>query len=311
MSASGVRWDPLAPRPEAGRVRAVRALALFALALLLHALVASGAWVASQARTAQTPDRDALVFVEFVEPEPEPEPEPVVEPEPEPETAPEPEAPTIPEPVPEPEPEPTPEPEPDVVPREAPPERVDRTPEPEPQPVEEPPAEVRPVVIGLEGQSFAGGTGGPTFARGDRASGGRPDRTSVDPNDSRAASDSAGEGTGVAAASGAPAARPPSRGRPPRDRDARLASGSRRNPTDYPVEARREEVETDCVAVFQVGADGRVGTIRSVQCAVAGAGFEEIVREHVSGAMRFDPAIRGGEPVAGEIRWTFEFRIED
>lgn len=303
MASRPNRYDPFAASSDDGSGSARGAMLGIVLAVLAHGVLVVGAFVAQRSAPVAEPDGDELVFVDIVEPEPvpEPEPEPVAEPEPvveEPILVPE-LAVLEPEPIPEPVPEP---PRPT---REQPAE-----PPPEVAPPEQPPAEVRPIQIGLEGQSFAEGGAGPTFSRGDRAAGGRPDRTSVDPNDGRTAVENVPVAEPADAGPTTSTARP-SRGRPPRDRSPALASGVRRNPSDYPREARDNDVETDCVAVFDVDADGTISGIRSVQCNAEGYGFEDIARAHVEREFRFQPAIRDGEAVSEQVRWQFQFRIDD
>lgn len=299
MSAA-LRYDPLLGPEPGAQQRFVRLLAFCALALALHGVVAGGAWVARQQYEAPAPEREALVFVEVPDPPAPPEPSPVPEPPPVPDTPPEVAL-------------------PEVVPPDVPDPVAEREPLPEPVSAEEPPTpptdvappeNVRPISIGLEGNSFSTGGAGPTFARGDRASGGRPDRTSVDPNDTRTAA----ETVPVAAEEAAPAAAPSGRqGRPPRDRSPRIASGVTANipASRYPAEAERNEIEADCIAMIDVDADGRVRGVDSVRCTVLDMGFEDVARSHVLDEFRFEPAIRDGVPVAEQVRWTFTFRFDD
>ena len=263
----------------------------------------------------------SLVFVEI-----EPPPESVVAPDETADDAPDEgtEDPAEPEPEPEPEPEtpapePEPEPEPEPVQRRDPTpvraERPTRTSTPSQDlPPEEPRAlepDERPVQIGLEGQSFADGDG-PVFAQGDTARGGRPARRSVDPADTRQAAPGAAEGgigTGDGAGSG-DGGRPTTRPRGQGSRRASLAPGvSRRVP--YPSAAFDRGIEATCRARISVGADGSIGTVADVSCDESGFGFEDALRRHIIDNFRFRPETVDGQPVATEIRWTHDFRIDN
>ncbi|MCB9506642.1 MAG: energy transducer TonB [Myxococcales bacterium] len=294
------RPDPLAREPGSTRGRTVAVVVLASVAA--HSALVGGFAVSASLEPDRRPD-ESLVWVEIAEPAPEvpqtPEPAPA-EPAP-PEVEPEVEV-AVAEP---------PEPEPELAP---PPDRPAARPDPTP-PRDEPPTpppvvETRPISIGLAGESFSNGAG-PVFGRGDTARGGRPDRTSVDPNDERVATATPPAQPAMEPAPEAPASggAPSRTRRPPRDRDPRLRTGVLRE-APYPDAARGERVEADCIAQMRIGATGEVESIDSIRCTDTTHGFEESIRAHVQRAFRFDPAIEGGVPVERSIRWQFEFRLD-
>lgn len=303
--------DPLRPVDASGS----RGVAVVLLALVLQGGVVGLIVGASRLVPilGEAPEESTLVFIEVPEttPEPEPVPEAQPAPEPEPEPTPEPEPQPEPEPEPEPQPELSPEPEPEPAPQSDPTPR----PQPTPAPTPEPPAEVRPVNINLEAQSFSNGaTGGPVFNQGDTARGGRPDRRTVDPSDTRTASATAGSGEPAPEPMNAQPTRPARRTEAARDDSApTLRGGVNRNPPAdrYPAEARRRGIETDCFMQIQVDIAGNIDDIVSVQCGESGLGFEELSREWAMNNYRFNPAIIGGLPTADRVRWTFRYRYED
>jgi TonB family protein len=81
--------------------------------------------------------------------------------------------------------------------------------------------------------------------------------------------------------------------------------------SEYPAEARRRGVETDCVLQIDVGVAGEIVDIPSLQCGETGLGFEDLARRWTLQEYRFNPAIVNGEPVRQRVRWTFRFRIEE
>lgn len=75
----------------------------------------------------------------------------------------------------------------------------------------------------------------------------------------------------------------------------------------YPDRARREGVEADVGLELLVSDRGDVADVRILRR--AGQGFDELARE-AGRRMRFQPARRGGKPVAVWIPWTWKFRLD-
>lgn len=304
--------DPLQP-PESDRPP-WWAWLLYAMAavLLLVGVVTLLAWGVSDTEP-QKREAD-LTFID-IEPEPEAEPEPDLEPDSELEDEDVEEEPIgEPEPEPEPEPVPVPEPEPktDTEPEpEDPPEPVStpkELPEGDPKPLE---ADERPLRVGLEAQSFdEGAEGGPEFAVGDRARGGRPTTRSVD-RDKRAVEGAAEGGTGTEPAR-RPTARPRTRSGTRAGKGSRKASLDKNVPRDvpYPKNARERDIEASCTARIAIDETGKVTSVTSVQCDENGFGFGEALKSHIESNFKFEPELVDGEPQAVNIRWRHDFRID-
>ncbi len=75
----------------------------------------------------------------------------------------------------------------------------------------------------------------------------------------------------------------------------------------YPEAARRDGVEGDVRLELLVGERGEVAEARVLQ--PAGHGFDEVAPQ-AARAIRFEPAQRGGRPVAVRIQWTLKFRLD-
>jgi protein TonB len=75
----------------------------------------------------------------------------------------------------------------------------------------------------------------------------------------------------------------------------------------YPEQARREGQEADVRLELLVDATGRVAQVKLVRG--AGDGFDEAAAR-AAGGIEFEPARRGGRPVAVWIPWTLKFRLE-
>ncbi len=75
----------------------------------------------------------------------------------------------------------------------------------------------------------------------------------------------------------------------------------------YPEAARRDEVEADVGLELLVSEAGEVAEVRVVRR--AGQGFDEVAQQ-LGRRMRFQPAQRGGRPVAVWIPWTWKFRLD-
>jgi TonB family protein len=75
----------------------------------------------------------------------------------------------------------------------------------------------------------------------------------------------------------------------------------------YPDAARREGIEADVGLELLVSEAGEVAQVRVVRA--AGQGFDEAARQ-LGRRMRFEPARRGGRPVAVWFPWTWKFRLD-
>jgi protein TonB len=74
----------------------------------------------------------------------------------------------------------------------------------------------------------------------------------------------------------------------------------------YPREAKKQGIEGQVVLLITVEADGRVSGARVVSG--PGHGLNEAARDAVLRA-RFKPATKGGQPVATELRYLYDFAI--
>lgn len=75
----------------------------------------------------------------------------------------------------------------------------------------------------------------------------------------------------------------------------------------YPEAARREGIEGDVRLELLVDERGEVAEARLLQR--AGHGFDEVAPD-AARRIRFEPAQRGGRPVAVRIQWTLKFRLD-
>ncbi|HEX9051078.1 MAG TPA: energy transducer TonB, partial [Anaeromyxobacter sp.] len=75
----------------------------------------------------------------------------------------------------------------------------------------------------------------------------------------------------------------------------------------YPEDPRREGIEADVGLELLVSDGGEVTRVRVVRG--AGRGFDEVAQQ-LGRRMRFEPARRGGRPVAVWIPWTWKFRLD-
>jgi protein TonB len=75
----------------------------------------------------------------------------------------------------------------------------------------------------------------------------------------------------------------------------------------YPEAARREGIEGDVRLELLVGERGEVAEVRVLQ--PAGHGFDEVAPA-AARRIVFEPAQRGGRPVAVRIQWTLKFRLD-
>jgi TonB family protein len=75
----------------------------------------------------------------------------------------------------------------------------------------------------------------------------------------------------------------------------------------YPEAARRDGAEADVGLELLVSEAGEVAEVRVVRR--AGQGFDEVAQQ-LGRRMRFQPAQRGGRPVAVWIPWTWKFRLD-
>jgi protein TonB len=75
----------------------------------------------------------------------------------------------------------------------------------------------------------------------------------------------------------------------------------------YPEAARREGLEGDVRLELLVAESGAVRDVRLVER--AGNGFDAVALE-LARRMRFEPATRGGRPVAVWYPWTWKFRLD-
>jgi TonB family protein len=75
----------------------------------------------------------------------------------------------------------------------------------------------------------------------------------------------------------------------------------------YPDGPRREGIEADVGLELLVSEGGEVAQVRVVRG--AGRGFDAVAQQ-LGRRMRFEPARRGGRPVAVWIPWTWKFRLD-
>jgi protein TonB len=76
---------------------------------------------------------------------------------------------------------------------------------------------------------------------------------------------------------------------------------------EYPADARRAGVEGQVVLLLRIDAAGAVTAVRVVD-----APMDALAQAAREGArrFRFSPALRDGEPVETEIRFTYTFLLE-
>lgn len=202
------------------------------------------------------------------------------------------ELPPPPPPPPEPEP-PKPEPEPPKPPPKLkpPPVKVVETkppPEEPPPPNEEAPEETKeppPLVVGVTMSSttsagaFAAPVGNTAY--------GKVDKVAVDPNSVKPYK--------------APVYVPPGSA----DREPSLDVDCK---TDYPEEARRNEVEGTVRLRITVDFDGKVVEVKPAGTAV-GYGLDEAAKKAIL-RCKFKPAIKGGQPVATSLVYNYTFQLD-
>jgi periplasmic protein TonB len=193
-----------------------------------------------------------------------------------------------PPPPPPPEPEPPKPPPPKVKP---PPVKVAEvkppTPEP-PPPNEEPPPEPQKPVIPIVGVTMTSTTTAGSFAAPvGNTNYGKFDKTAVDPT--------------TVKPYWAPKYVPPGSA----DRDPVLDADCK---TDYPEEAKRNDIEGTVRLRITVDDAGKVVEVKAIP-PVVGFGLDEAARRAIV-RCRFKPAIKGGEPVATSLIYNYTFQLD-
>ncbi|RKH12683.1 energy transducer TonB [Corallococcus sp. CA053C] len=75
----------------------------------------------------------------------------------------------------------------------------------------------------------------------------------------------------------------------------------------YPDEARRAGIEGTVTLSITIDADGKVGTVKVISG--PGYGLNEAARDAIR-RFRFKPAIKGGEAVATEMKYSYTFLLD-
>ncbi|RKH44225.1 energy transducer TonB [Corallococcus sicarius] len=75
----------------------------------------------------------------------------------------------------------------------------------------------------------------------------------------------------------------------------------------YPDEARRAGIEGTVTLSITIDADGKVGTVKVISG--PGYGLDEAARDAIR-RFRFKPAIKGGEAVATEMKYSYTFLLD-
>ena len=268
------------------------------LSLAFHGMTMGALALIDVSRLAVAPPPPPVEFVvDTTAEEPEPEPEPEVE-EPEPE-------------VEEPEPE-VEEPEPEVEEPEPEPEPVVRRPEPnEPAPEPPPQAEEPPPPLDLSGTVLTG-TGDSSFsvAQGDGSDregpiGPPPSRSGGSPDGVPGGTGGSGMGTG-AGPRVLPLADLSRRPAPPSNQD--ISSCMREN---YPVTARRQELEGVVRVRGRVMPDGSFSRTRIASESISGQGFGQACLRCLRDRRWTPPLGPNGEPVATNVSYTCNFELRD